>query len=669
MTSIRSGQAGSGPRTRRVTAGRHVFEPAGRAVGDGAVLRAALAYAAQGLLVFPLSWMRRPIRLCAVCRRGGLCPGQDQCICAVDTCHGFWAATTDPTVITGWYTQHPDWQVAIRTGQPSGLVVVDVDLDKGGLDTLMALQAAGLDIRGTDAQLSGSGQSFHLFYAHPGGWVKCSQGRTSTGLGAGVDIRADGGYIVAAPSRHPSTGARNEMLGGLVNLPAWSSPVADAGRRAVAHSASPKRVARSESSKTPGPLRDEGQGRCTAVADLLDKAAASIKQEPHHNAVRKPVMQLLRLRSFGHRGVSAALDELGDVYVAGMAARHAPRAARDEYDLMVTGAEAAMDKREAVLDGACFCDINWAKALNRERHGLTKGVAGNTEAKVMRHLLMRVEQRGRWTVTGESQRTIGLSIDVHQPTVSKALKRLRDRHLLSRAPSGHKVMPPWARENVSIERQKTAGSSIDNFSRASVHPLFGAGGLGGGVQDTFAVLPEYSVGLLHGRLFRLREGTVSGGSVEAALAAPTGLRQIPRAAPGQEGATVSQIALQTGRHPSTVRAHLRRLHQEGLTVQEGLAVQEGRRWWRVRFDPVAVQQELAVVDTAARKAVEVARQRRGWWEGRYREDLTDDGKPLWDKVYRDGHAHFVDCQTGEVRWRDPVPDQERQETDAQDPAS
>jgi len=58
--------------------------------------------------------------------------------------HGFWAATTDEAKIRRWYTQHPHWQVAIRTGAVSELVVLDVDLDKGGLDSLINLERAGL---------------------------------------------------------------------------------------------------------------------------------------------------------------------------------------------------------------------------------------------------------------------------------------------------------------------------------------------------------------------------------------------------------------------------------------------------------------------------------------------------------------------------------------------
>jgi hypothetical protein len=49
--------------------------------------------------------------------------------------------------------------------------------------------------------ITGSG-GLHLYYRHPGRRVPCSQGRVAPG----VDIRGDGGYVVAPPAVHPRTG-------------------------------------------------------------------------------------------------------------------------------------------------------------------------------------------------------------------------------------------------------------------------------------------------------------------------------------------------------------------------------------------------------------------------------------------------------------------------------
>ncbi len=150
--------------------------------GVSPCLAAALAYAEAGVQVFPLSVGKKPVRRCATCLSPGACPGRNECRCGVDTCHGFYAATVEPATIRRWWNEHPEWQLGLRTGARSGLVVLDVDVDNGGLKGLIALQRAGLDIAGTAAQLSGSGRSFHLIYAHRGHPVACSQGRLGRGL-------------------------------------------------------------------------------------------------------------------------------------------------------------------------------------------------------------------------------------------------------------------------------------------------------------------------------------------------------------------------------------------------------------------------------------------------------------------------------------------------------
>lgn len=194
-------------------------------------LTAALRYAELGISVFPLSARKKPLALCGACKPPGACPGRDDCRCGVSTCHGFYAATTRPTVIREWWGDHPAWQLGIRTGSMSNLVALDVDVDKCGLDSLLALQAAGFDASGAAVQLSGSGRSFHLLFAHPGVPVPNTQGK----LGRGLDVRGDGGYVVGAPSLHASTGAAYMLLGHLRGLPAWpllaAAPPASEHRR------------------------------------------------------------------------------------------------------------------------------------------------------------------------------------------------------------------------------------------------------------------------------------------------------------------------------------------------------------------------------------------------------------------------------------------------------
>ncbi len=157
-----------------------------------------MIYVERGWHVFALSASKSPLANCPACRSEHRTPAEmEACECL--TCHGFYAATTDPDRIAAMFVGHPDRLLAIRTGKVSGLAVVDVDAPEG-LDTMRALMAEGL-LPETCAQRTGSG-GWHLLYEHPGGHIMSGAAK----LGPKVDSKADGGYIVAAPSEHPRTG-------------------------------------------------------------------------------------------------------------------------------------------------------------------------------------------------------------------------------------------------------------------------------------------------------------------------------------------------------------------------------------------------------------------------------------------------------------------------------
>ena len=183
----------------------------------------------------------------------------------MNTCHAFYAATTVAGTITHWWTLHPNWQLGIRTGGQSGLVVLDIDVDTGGLDSLIRLQRDGLFLEGGTVQLSGSRRSFHLLYAHPGGVVPCSQGC----LGEGLDVRGDGGYVVGAPSLHPATGSPYELLGGLSGLPVW--PLPPARQETRRH---PLPGSRQESNRQPLPGSRQEANRQPHALPLSPRATA-----------------------------------------------------------------------------------------------------------------------------------------------------------------------------------------------------------------------------------------------------------------------------------------------------------------------------------------------------------------------------------------------------------
>jgi hypothetical protein len=108
-------------------------------------------------------------------------------------------ATTEPKIIRGWFTEFPDRNVAIATGQqPNGvnLLVIDIDVHHGGLDTWRALVAANGDMgmRGSPIMRTPHG-GFHIWLDAPKEFRN-----TRNRLGAGIDTRCAGGYVVVPPS-------------------------------------------------------------------------------------------------------------------------------------------------------------------------------------------------------------------------------------------------------------------------------------------------------------------------------------------------------------------------------------------------------------------------------------------------------------------------------------
>lgn len=128
-------------------------------------------------------------------------------------------ASAERASIDRWWQRWPVANVAVRTGAVSGLVVVDVDPGHGGDATLAELLERHGPLPAGALVHTGSGGR-HLYFAHPGGVVRNDTGRR---LGPGLDVRGDGGYVIAPPSRHVTgTGYRWDGPDrSLAALPDW----------------------------------------------------------------------------------------------------------------------------------------------------------------------------------------------------------------------------------------------------------------------------------------------------------------------------------------------------------------------------------------------------------------------------------------------------------------
>lgn len=126
-----------------------------------------------------------------------------------------------PADVAAWFRRWPNANVGIITGLISGLAVIDVDPRHGGDDTLAALEREYAPLPSTVEVLTGGGGR-HLYFASSGASL-----RSRVALAPGIDLRAEGGLVVAPPSIHASGGLyRWELLHHpeqtpLAPLPRW----------------------------------------------------------------------------------------------------------------------------------------------------------------------------------------------------------------------------------------------------------------------------------------------------------------------------------------------------------------------------------------------------------------------------------------------------------------
>jgi hypothetical protein len=166
-------------------------ESAGKAKNE--TLAAALDYAGRGWRVIP----------CFEIREDG------SCACSRNDCESqgkhprflSWQsqATTDRPTIKEWWRHWRKANIGIVAGRESNLVVLDID-GEDGRQTLAKLEKELGELPSTFAVATGRPGGQHHYFLHPGGTVK----NQVAALGPHLDVRGDGGFVVAPPSRHAS---------------------------------------------------------------------------------------------------------------------------------------------------------------------------------------------------------------------------------------------------------------------------------------------------------------------------------------------------------------------------------------------------------------------------------------------------------------------------------
>jgi len=118
------------------------------------------------------------------------------------------AATEE--IIEAELRRHPDSNLGVVTGEVSGVIVLDIDSEEGkeALSEALGLKDGELPLAPT---VRTGGGGWHVYVR----WPKDATMAPRTGVRVlpGVDIRAEGAFVVVPPSRHAS-GSRYEWLPG-----------------------------------------------------------------------------------------------------------------------------------------------------------------------------------------------------------------------------------------------------------------------------------------------------------------------------------------------------------------------------------------------------------------------------------------------------------------------
>jgi Bifunctional DNA primase/polymerase, N-terminal/Family of unknown function (DUF5906) len=148
-----------------------------------------------------------------------------------------WGATRNADVLQTYWAEHPDANLGIPTGIDNGFYVVETDTPEGhdvdGAASLAAIIAQHGPLPDTRQSISPSG-SIHYWFLYPtDGEIRNS----ASAIGPGIDVRGEGGMVLAPPSIKPGKGAYrwlNDLP--IAAAPEWLNQLArDASKKKPKH--------------------------------------------------------------------------------------------------------------------------------------------------------------------------------------------------------------------------------------------------------------------------------------------------------------------------------------------------------------------------------------------------------------------------------------------------
>jgi DNA-binding transcriptional ArsR family regulator len=413
-------------------------------------------------------------------------------------------ATTDPGRIRRWWSRWPETNIGIPTGERSGLLVLDID--DHGFTSLDALEEEHGPLPETLTVRTGGG-GMHLYLKYPpGSGIRNSAGK----VGLGLDVRGEGGYVVAPPSR-----TDKGPYASLDRLPRAEPPewLLEAAR-------GPHRAATDEDGTEAGRVEGLDAGSLEPIpkgerGDTLFRIACSLRARGCEYArILSELRRVNRERCSPPIGAHPEDTDAGELekIAGGVVSRYPAGDATPEPDPDV------LRNVEALYAGVLE-RLEWT------------GRGGPTDRAVYAALLITARRHGQAARGGVkvylSVRALALASGVSKKTATKALDRLRAAKLVYRASEGKgaKAGALFLRVTQGVDTQPHGGGSEDSGLPLRKH------------------LRE---------LLRLRWGPGRAGKTRALY-----LDVIARAEHGE--ATLSEMAARTGRRRYDVRRALQML--------------------------------------------------------------------------------------------------------------
>ncbi|MGA3342275.1 MAG: bifunctional DNA primase/polymerase [Methylocella sp.] len=236
--------------------------------------------------------------------------------------NGVTDATTSPKKFEKLVESLPNFNLGVATGEPSDIVVIDIDPRNGGDETFAALKRKLGPLPKTVTVRTG-GSGMHLYFKAP------RKAHRSGKIGKGVDFLADGRYAVVPPSLHKSgrhylwekdSSPRSVKIATLPRP--WRDFVADPGHKTTPKPNPEQNTAIQVGSRNNELTRIAGQLRYVGLAeaeicDILiatNKARCNPPLEPTEvreiarNVAKYPAGNALQLADPGEQLAQAVLD-------------------------------------------------------------------------------------------------------------------------------------------------------------------------------------------------------------------------------------------------------------------------------------------------------------------------------------------------------------------------